>query len=134
MYATVVARRRARGGVEIVAVADGRLVETVTCAADEVADAAARLRAAVAAGAGAGGTADPGALDGASAEEADVLARWIAGRGVVIEHAHHGLSEPVAGGALLAVTRRRLRAAGQATGRPERELADKRVRRPATAR
>jgi DNA polymerase III subunit epsilon len=115
---TLVASRPASGRREVVLVRDGALAATATCDPAEIEQAVAALLAA-----------EPPVPE-PSAEETELVVRWLEGREVRVHHCDGTFASPVAGGADLAAHDRRLARNRRATGRSAAELADKRTRRP----
>ena len=107
---------------QVVAVRSGALVASADVRADELDDVVSRLHEKVAYGA---------SMIPCSADEQDLVARWLEGAGVTVLRCDGRLAEPWLGGAAIAAHERPLRAASRSTGRPAAELARKRVRRTA---
>ena len=108
------------GRAEVAVVRDGGLVASALAAPGEATAVAARLDAQAATLPIAPGT---------GAEEAEVVARWLHGSGVVILSCDATVASTIAGGADLEAIFRRLVRAHRSTGRAASELAAKRRRR-----
>ncbi|HEY8339034.1 MAG TPA: DEDD exonuclease domain-containing protein [Egibacteraceae bacterium] len=128
----LVASAPARGGRrEVVAVTSGRLVASASVPAAEVETAVAEL--AERAAAEVDDTPEarlPGRpVAPEDAEEVALVGRWLEQPGVVVHRCDGVLASAWAGGRALQDLASRLARARRATGRPDAELADKRVRR-----
>lgn len=116
---------RAAATREVALIRRGRLVASVTAAANGLDAAVARLRADVS-----GPPGPPaGPLPCEAAEEVGLVATWLDGRGTRVHHCDGELASIRSGGRKLADEAACLASARRATGRPQAELAAKRTRR-----